>query len=594
MNLDETKLDGDYEPDPLLREGQLFGAYRIIRQLGRGGMGEVYEAEHLELKARFALKLIRPELTASAERIRQFREEARTMCRLKHPNVLPVDDFGETAGLFWLRMPLVSGGSLDELLKNRGGRLPPDEVSRILDQLLAGLAHVHASGVCHRDLKPGNLMLGDEGEIRITDFGIASAGSEACREDEDDDPDRTRLETTTVDSGAQGSFSYMSPEQKKGEAGDPRSDLYAVGVIAYELLTGGNTLGQQRPSELVKGLDPAWDVFVGRATRLDPEQRFRDAVLMRQAIPGQGQATGAKSPRAASTGSRSHKSWLLAGGAGLATLLVLAAIFFTLDNPEGNTDTASSRPDGGGSGEPSREAPVDKAPEPSPPEFGETFGIEDLGLRMLWLEGGRFQMGSEMGEEDEMPVHRQKVSSFWLGETEVTRGQWAALMGGTMPDRVEGNLPVIDLSLDEARRFVQLLNAREEDAGRLPEGYVYALPSEPEWEYACRAGSSGPYAGDLDDMAWFKQKGVNGPQAVANLEPNSWGLYDMHGNVWEWTTTPYAPYPDKRARDDFGNVLRGGGWFSEASACRSAERGFQIPGVVDLRPGLRIALKQSE
>jgi formylglycine-generating enzyme required for sulfatase activity len=378
----------------------------------------------------------------------------------------------------------------------------------------------------------------------------------------------------------------MSPEQKKGEPDSPQSDLYAVGVIAYELLTGENTLGQQRPSELVQGLNSDWDDFVGHATRMDPNQRFADAEAMRLKIPGRSKLSKASS--LVKTDSGKQKKWLLFGGIGLAALVVTLAIFYPRSGPDGAAEPVVSSP----GGEPPAEQPADPGPEVRPPESGQSFVLEDLGLWMLWLEGGRFQMGSEMGEKDEMPVNRQKVDGFWMGETEVTRRQWSLVMGTREPDQAEGRLPVVDLSLEDANRFVELLNAREAEAGRLPEGYVYALPSEPEWEYACRAGTEGPYAGNLGAMAWYKQKGVNGPQVVASLAPNPWGLYDMHGNVWEWTRTPYAPYPDKRAREDFGNVLRGGGWFSEGSACRSAERGFLIPGFVDLRPGLRLVLRE--
>ncbi len=150
---------------------------------------------------------------------------------------------------------------------------------------------------------------------------------------------------------------------------------------------------------------------------------------------------------------------------------------------------------------------------------------------------------------------------YYLGQTEVTQGQWQQLMGYN-PSRHKAHLlPVVRISWHEAMAFCRKLTLHDLEAGILPAGYVYSLPSESEWEHACRAGNRGDYAGALDDLAWFGEA-RGGPRPVATKKPNTWGFHDMHGNVWEW------------CRDRFGKSrpLRGGSWRSEAEHCRSHHR----------------------
>jgi formylglycine-generating enzyme required for sulfatase activity len=304
-----------------LNAHSLFGSYRIVRLLGRGGMGEVYEAEHSTLGRTYALKLLPEEFAGRAGAVERFRREARVMANLEHPHIVRVDDFGETEGRYWLRMELVRGveprrdrsadipfGSMADADKNVrapercvtlgdyaaacGGRIEPVEFAGMLRQLLEGLAFAHEKGIVHRDLKPGNILLEPDAAggvvVKIADFGLARVvGDEFLRQQAELSVSRSLSLGEARTLGAEGSstrawvgtWEYMAPEQRRGEAADARSDVYAVGLMCYRLLTG-KVLGPKLPSELVPGLDVEWDRFVAGAVEPDPEGRHADGVAL--------------------------------------------------------------------------------------------------------------------------------------------------------------------------------------------------------------------------------------------------------------------------------------------------------------------------
>ena len=271
---DQTQLPNEAPRSSLLTVGQQFGQYKVIRLLGRGGMGEVYEVQHTVLQTRHAFKLINQELLDRPDAAQRFEREALVMARLRHPNIVHVDDFGETDSYTWLRMEIIGGGelraeagelktevnSLSDLLV--GQPLPEKLVVDLLTQILSGLAYAHEQGVIHRDLKPDNLLLDAQGQIKITDFGLVSlAGADWLQSKVQltvaqsmADPDATTLgESGSGGSSTKallGTYAYMSPEQKRGEPADERSDLYAVGLIAFRMLTGDEAPGFDLPSDL--------------------------------------------------------------------------------------------------------------------------------------------------------------------------------------------------------------------------------------------------------------------------------------------------------------------------------------------------------
>jgi formylglycine-generating enzyme required for sulfatase activity len=207
-----------------------------------------------------------------------------------------------------------------------------------------------------------------------------------------------------------------------------------------------------------------------------------------------------------------------------------------------------------------------------------------IGMEFVLIPAGEFQMGSDDGEQDEKPVHRVRISkAFYLGEYEVTQGQWQAVMGNN-PSRFKGdpNLPVEGVSWDDVQEFIRRLNAKEG-------GTKYRLPTEAEWEYAARAGSTTVYSfgnnpSQLGKYAWYDSNAESKTHPVGQKRANAWGLYDMHGNVWEWVKdVSISPYPPGFVTDPQGPlegsypVIRGASWFNYAHSFRLAIRGRHAP-----------------
>jgi len=224
--------------------------------------------------------------------------------------------------------------------------------------------------------------------------------------------------------------------------------------------------------------------------------------------------------------------------------------------------------------------------------------IRDLGLELVWVTPGTFVMGTAVGGYDsERPVMKVSITKgYWLGNTEVTQGQWHALMG-TSPAQFTGdNRPVEQVSWYDAMAFCEKLTERERTAGRLPAGFAYTLPTEAQWEYACRAGSTGAYAGDLDGLGWYDKNSLAETHLVAKKQANAWGLFDMHGNVWEWCLDWDANYLGDSSSDPQGEpvgiyrISRGGSWSTSAIHCRSALRRGSDPHYRRVNLGFRLAL----
>lgn len=251
-------------------------------------------------------------------------------------------------------------------------------------------------------------------------------------------------------------------------------------------------------------------------------------------------------------------------------------------------------------------------PKPIPPpaqlaarRAGETDAM-DLGggvkIDLVWCPPGSFLMGSpdcEAGRFDDEAQHRVTLTrGFWMGKYPVTQRQWEAVMGVT-PSRFKDagpDAPVETVNWDDCKAFVRKLHKKLAARGdvRSLDGGTFSLPTEAEWEYACRAGAVGPYAGNLDDMAWYCENSGSTTHPVGQKRPNAWGLHDMHGNVWEWCQSGYGSYPLGSVTDPAGpgsgsnRVRRGGGWNDYARYCRSAVRFSFAPGDRFFNLGLRL------
>lgn len=255
------------------------GNYRVAEQIGKGGMGHVYAAEHVRLGRQVALKFLAPSLRGDDEFLRRFLREARVMAQLEHPNLVRVLDYGEDDEQPYLVMELLRGQTLRERLRERP--LPEAEAVRVAAAVLSGLEAAHAAGVVHRDIKPGNLFLCRDGTVKVMDFGIAKSAEES------------HLTQTGVQVGT---AEYMSPEQAEGAPVDGRSDLYSLGIVLYQMLAGqapfrGDNSLVVLHQQVHKAPPPLPDAVpdwlrrvVLRALAKKPTARFASAAEMRGAL----------------------------------------------------------------------------------------------------------------------------------------------------------------------------------------------------------------------------------------------------------------------------------------------------------------------
>jgi eukaryotic-like serine/threonine-protein kinase len=276
---------------PEVSEGSTVdGRYKVTRRIGSGGMADVWLAEDPHLQRRVALKVLHRRFAQDREFVERFRREAEAAAGLQHPNIVAIFDRGDTGGTYYIAMQLLEGSSLKQLIE-RG--LTPEQTAGLVRQVLEAAGFAHKRGVVHRDLKPQNVIVDDEGVATVTDFGIARAGASEI----------------TQAGSVMGTPHYLSPEQAQGQEVTAVSDLYSVGVILYEALTGRAPFEAesavaiamkqvshtpQRPSSINPDVSPALDAVVMRALEKDPGQRFQSAEAFIAALDAALRDPGAK------------------------------------------------------------------------------------------------------------------------------------------------------------------------------------------------------------------------------------------------------------------------------------------------------------
>ncbi|MGH9321153.1 MAG: serine/threonine-protein kinase, partial [Vicinamibacteria bacterium] len=266
-----------------LRGGTRLGSFEILSSLGTGAMGEVFRAKDLKLGREVAIKVLRPELAADAERLRRFEQEARAASALNHPNIVHIYDVGESDGTHYIAMELIEGSTL-RLLLAEATPLEEERILHIGRQLADGLAKAHSAGIVHRDLKPENVMVTEEGFVKIVDFGLAKLSVLALELSSD-----AATLARTRQGMLIGTVEYMSPEQASGKSADHRSDQFSLGLILYEMATGRiafhRDTAAQTLAAIIESEPPSissvnrrpptgLDAVVRRCLEKDPAQRY--------------------------------------------------------------------------------------------------------------------------------------------------------------------------------------------------------------------------------------------------------------------------------------------------------------------------------
>src|ERR1700683_5251600 len=290
--------------------GSKLGPYEILSPLGAGGMGEVYRARDLRLGREVALKVLPESFSRDADRLRRFEQEARAVAALNHPNILAIHDIGEQDGSPFIVSEVLEGSSLRAELQH--GPLPPRKASDYAAQIAQGLAAAHDKSIIHRDLKPENVFITRDGRAKILDFGVAKLAPVRGAKDQSANSDGLTLTSSPTEAGmVMGTAGYMAPEQVRGAAIDSRTDIFAFGVVLYEMVSGKRAfrrdtaaetmtaiLKEDPPeiSEMAHPVPPGLERIVRRCLEKQPEQRFqsaKDLAFALEALSGTSSRTAA-------------------------------------------------------------------------------------------------------------------------------------------------------------------------------------------------------------------------------------------------------------------------------------------------------------
>jgi formylglycine-generating enzyme required for sulfatase activity len=550
----------------------------VLQVLGKGGFALVLRAFDDTLQRVVAVKVLAAPIAATSPARKRFLREARSSARVRHENVVQVYAVEEQP-LPHLAMEFIPGETLQQRC-DRIGPLEVPEVLRIGRQIAEGLAAAHATGLIHRDVKPANVLIerGPHEHVKLTDFGLARAADDA---------------SLSQSGMVAGTPLYMAPEQAQGDRLDHRADLFSLGSVLYVMCTGRPPFraksalailkrvaeDEPRPIREVIPEVPEWlcDI-IAKLHAKDPADRFQTArevadlladceAKLKAQQEAKNTLPAPEVKPTAPTAPTGRKQWAAAAAA-VAALPLIALAVLELAGVTHLFRGQGPTPDPIRPGRGSTPVPVAKQ-ELLPPTFTNSLGMEFVIVPKgkAWLGGHKAKLGDR---EVEFPA------DFYLGKYEVTQEEWEKVMEenpsyfsrmGSGKDAVMDisdadlkRFPVEVVSWDECQIFVAKLNRLEKE-----KGWVYRLPKETEWEYACRGG---PMADRLDsafdfyfarptntllpEQANFKHdNGLNRTCKVGSYEANRLGLFDMHGNVAEWCDD---------ADGASHRVLRNGGW----------------------------------
>ena len=621
---------------------------RFERQhfLDSGNLGEVFFAKDTELNRTVVTKYIRPEMSGNSLKQALFHLEGEVTGSLEHPSVVPVYGLGkDTKGRLYYAMRYIRGKKLSRVIAEyhrKEAGLKQEALTGLLQNFQAvclAIEYAHSKGVLHCDIKPDNIMIGDYGEVFVVDWGLVVVcgdvkGPSDMHEMETLDPGvippyrPSELASSGLHEQQGGSRravggtpAYMAPEQFTATMSEdislvtPKADIYALGSTLYHILTG------KAPHLPKEGVKESPDAFYFRITTgMIPTPREKDASIPKlleqivlkamQVEPGDRYASARElaedikryvsdEPVHAyqESGLEKARRWVRKNrslvGAAMVMLLLIAivAIGFAIMFAQFNKELIIER-DRANNNEQLAKLQLGEIKKVEAYKL-KVIQIADK-LEMVLIPAGTFKMGSPANEkgrrEDETQHEVTLTKPFYMGKYEVTQEQWESVMGKNRSDTKGAKLPVTDVSWEDCQEFIEKLNAITKGG--------YRLPYEAEWEYACRAGTTTAYSfGDKitpKDANYYDSK-IDEPVAVGSYKPNAFGLYDMHGNVWEWCEDLYGDYPKGAVIDPKGpakrysRVLRGGSFIEFESYARSSYRNRDAPTDRSLNNGFRLA-----
>ncbi len=636
--------------------GSVINNYRIIRKIGEGGMGVVFEAENIALGGQIrALKCLSTDLTINEMFCERFKYEAINQAKLNHPNITMVYDFITYEKNYFIVMEYVSGKGLiylihperdpDETTKNKP--ITESQGLGYFKKILEGLAYIHSQNLIHRDIKPSNIKVTDDGVVKILDFGIAMMeGGQRCN--------------LTQSGVVIGTPHYMSPEQIKRPTNiDHRSDIYSAGVVLFEILTREVPFDSKTDSEyeikdkhvrqpppnprtLNPEIEPELVKVVLKALEKEPDNRFQNCENFLEAlnnisngriakpsqptvIISQGSRDPSIAPPIPPEDNRGQTAPKLrkkspAGKIVLVSMSILLVLAVTVlcvgysvekyrfnraKDYEANSsyslqnksDNWRSFKDGSWLSK-DRDYAVERIEELDKKLDDLYRSAVPQGFAEIPTGGG--MMGSTDGDRDEIPVHAVQLGGISMLDHEVTFQEYDSYceITGLIKPSDNGwgreNLPVINVSWNEALLYCGWLSEQGDSL-------KYRLPTEAEWEYACRSLSRPGLSAQNDsaplhDRAWYSENSGGRPRAVKQLAPNKFNLYDMQGNVWEWCQDWYDEFyyrfsPESQpSGPETGaeKILRGGSWYDGAILCRSTNRSAKHPATKSGNVGFRI------
>ena len=533
--------------------------YQVLYRLGGGGMSQVFLARHQFHGGLFAIKVLAEHLASDPNIVSRFEREARMTASLaNHPNIVSVFDIGEGNGLYYIVMQFVEGEDLGSYLR-RNGRLSLADAANVIAQATEALSCAEARRIVHRDLKPGNMLLDETGRIKLLDFGISRIADIS--------------EGLTRAGESVGTPYYMSPEQIQGEPCDTRSDLYSLGIVFFELLTGKRPFDSESATGVLVAhlntpapslldydpqLPPGCDAIVQKLIAKLPEDRFQTTADLLGVLTAYGASTAPGSLRPlVDTGvreaiERTHAMPLKAAVSSPGTSIPAPAPVQDRAPDPVETPATIEPPRRSSSGLWLAIAGVVvlllllvggfmyfSHPKPTVEEVKQTPTLpnilSDPHGRMLLVPAGDFRFGSA----EDQSQRTVSLPAFYVDETEISNAQYRQFCEATghappqSPDyATHPDYPVVNVSYEEAAAYAAWAGRR--------------LPTEEEWEKAARGTDDRTFP--WGNAPWTD--GVPDHLEAVTSEPlrrSAVGAYNMAGNVWEWTASNYTPTPEDNA-----------------------------------------------